>query len=153
MLDEVYYYISNDTVTKKDVAENFGRSLSSVNKDFQKFRQYVESNPGSEYDNWYSLMEHKAITMAQVGRIKGGMSTNSGRPLIISDDKIVEIAIELIKSSKTLRDMADSLNISKSTLYENLLRVEKLNNSVYVRLRRLFLENSNRGNEHGKRRI
>ena len=147
IIEEVKYYVENDNVTKIDVAHKFNRSVSSVKKDFAKFREYVLYNPGTPYEKLYLLEQKKSIINEHSGKIKGGESNNSGKkPLSVT--KVLEIAKYIKQSNCTLQDASIKFEIPKSTIYEN---IEKIKNSddaeivnIYNSIQTIYSDNRNR---------
>ena len=144
VIEEVNYYIEND-VLKKDVANYFNRSLSSIKKDFSKFIKYVEENPDCGYYDLYLKVISKARTNEQLGKARGGKSCNSGKKRLLTIKETLEIARYIIGNGVTLRVAEQELNVSRSTIYDS---IEQLKNSsdegikkIYYDVQKIYISN------------
>lgn len=129
VIKEIKYYVENN-VTKSDVAKYFNRSLSSVKKDFAKFKKYVEENPECEYYELYLQVLAKAKSNEQLGKVRGGKSTNSGKKSLLTLNETLEVARYIVQNGITLREAEQELNISRSTIYDSIEKMKDSSDEV-----------------------
>ena len=144
IIEEVKYYIEHN-VTKKDVAKAFGRSLSSIKKDFAKFKNYAVENPEWEYYDLYLSVISKANFNEQIGKINGGKKTNSGKKRILSIKETLEVAKYIVQNAVTLRVAEEKLTIPRSTIYDSIEQLKKCDDeeikSIYQSVKDNYISN------------
>ena len=146
IIEEVTYYVSNLNITKKDVACHFKKSISSIKKDFAKFRQYVENclenNIQCDYIDLYYKEQQVSSLNEITGRKKGSLSTNSGRLKLYTTTQILEICKYIIKNQATLETASERFHIPSSTLYENIESLKTDENedirNIYIQIKNIY---------------
>ena len=148
IIKEVKYYVGQPNATKQDVAELFNRSLSSVKKDFAKFRREVETNPESPYYKLYLAEKEKSSESEHAGKIKGGLDSKGGKSRVLTLKETVKVARYIVTSGCTLDKASDVFKIPKSTLYESIERLNEYFDDdikkLYGMVRNIYDANKNR---------
>ena len=127
-------YIINKGATAKEAAEYFGVSLSAVRKKLASIKESLQDN--SEIKNQLlSVINNNQ----DIGRIKGGLSHNSGAKMTDTIVSIAEKAIYVLANNLTIEEASIKFNIPTSTLFEHFKKLANPNyHQIYTDLQSLF---------------
>lgn len=135
---EIAKYIIEYKATINEAAEYFNMSSSSIKKYINNPDKLQSINKGM-YDAVKAIQEVLTIE----GQKKGGKIGKRTYSLTLSE--ITILANEIVARQYTLEQAATNLNVKKSTLYDNLKRIEE--EPLKSDIRKLF--NNNKGLEEG----
>lgn len=111
---------SGKTVTALDASIKFDCSVSSIRKYVAKLKNSTDTDDKKLYNSY--------LTASSISRLKGQVlgGRNGKRTSKMSEREVSDFCEYIIENDCTLRQMEKMTSIPKSTLYENL---DKLNDS------------------------
>ena len=130
---DILNYMINKQATAKETAEYFNVSLSTIRKRLVAIKSDIQD------ENIKKELLEVIANNQDNGRVKGGLSNNSGVKISESMEDIVRNAITILANNLTLEMASLSFQIPTSTLSEHLKLLNcKEYNDIYIDLLSLF---------------
>ena len=125
-------FIIENNATVSETAEYFSISESCIKKYINDPNNLIRIS-FSDYEKIKVIQESLQIEGRSIGGKVGKRSAT------LKEDEILRIAMQMIKMEWTLEQASIQLNIPKSTIYENLVKIKDI--ELKKRIQKLFDEN------------